>query len=156
MTTRTLLFDLSRLDGTGTGPASAVVHLSLARPQQDGQTTITTAPYVLTVDGPTRVEVPVTAPGNALVITWPAFASRTSKTAHLIPEGEGDLVAAELRTVDERTLADTTPPEPYILAEIERLDGRIDSLGPAPTEPAPATAPVVDESRHVLTFQIGA
>lgn len=115
MATRTLLFDLARLDGTGTGPASGVVHLSLARPQQDGQTTITTTPYVLNVDGPTRVEVPVTAPGNALMIGWPAGASTSGRTYHLIPEGEGDLVAAELRMVDRDTLAPTAQPEPRMV-----------------------------------------
>ena len=97
MATRTLLFDLARLDGVDTIPYRAQVQVSLLRPQQDNETTITATPLPVQVDGPTRVEVPVTAPGNALMIGWPAGASTSGRTYHLIPEGEGDLVAAELR-----------------------------------------------------------
>ena len=68
MATRTLLFDLARLDGVNTTPYRAQVQVSLLRPQQDNETTVTTTPLPVPVDGPTRVDVPVTAPGNALVI----------------------------------------------------------------------------------------
>lgn len=167
MATRTLLFDLSRLDGSGIGPASTVVHLSLVRPQQDGQTTITTTPYVLNVDGPTRVEVPVTAPGNALMIGWPAGASTSGRTYHLIPEGEGDLVAAELRPVDPGTLAPTAQPEAAWWAHVEGMTAPTtpDLTGYATTAyvdeavaaiPAPTTQTVTDNGDGTGTIQIGA
>ena len=142
MVTRTLLFDLARLDGTGTGPASGVVHLSLHRPQQEEGATITTATYPLTVDGPTRVEVPVTAPGNALRIDWPAGAHTDRTTYHLIPEGEGDLVAAELRMVDRDTLAPAAQPEPAWWAALENA-----------TSPAPAQT-VTDNGDGTATIDL--
>ena len=107
MGTRTLLFDLARLDGVDTTAYPAQVQVSLLRPQQDNTTTITTVPLPVQVDGPTRVDVPVTAPGNALVIQWPPGASQTYTTYHLIPPGDGDLLAATLPLVDRATLAPT-------------------------------------------------
>ena len=144
MATRMLYFDLARLDGTGTGPHSAQVQLSLLRPQQDNQTTITTTPLLVLVDGPTRVEVPVTAPGNALVIQWPHGASTTSRAYHLIQPGDGDLLAATLPLVDRATLAPTAHPEAAWWEAVKGLAG------------TPTPAPVVDPERHTLTFQIGA
>lgn len=111
MATRTLLFDLARLDGVDTTPYRAQVQVSLLRPQQDNTTTVTTTPLPVLVDGPTRVEVPVTGPGNALVIQWPPGASRSAATYHLIPPGDGDLLAATLPLVDRATLAPTAHPE---------------------------------------------
>ena len=111
MATRTLLFDLARLDGIDKAPYRAQVQVSLLRPQQDNETTITSTPLPVQVDGPTRVDVPVTAPGNALVIQWPPGASQTYTTYHLIPPGDGDLVAATLPLVDRATLAPTAHPE---------------------------------------------
>lgn len=111
MATRTLLFDLARIDGIDTTPYRAQVQVSLLRPQQDNTTTVTTAPLPVAVYGPTRVDVPVTAPGNALIIQWPPGASRAYTTHHLIPEGEGDLLAATLPLVDRATLAPTAHPE---------------------------------------------
>ena len=106
MATRTLLFDLAQLDGVDTTPYRAQVQVSLLRPQQDNETTITTTPLPVPVDGPTRVEVPVTGPGNALVIQWPPHSSQTATTYHLVLPGDGDLVAATLPLVDRATLAD--------------------------------------------------
>lgn len=123
MGTRTLLFDLARLDGVDTTAYPAQVQVALLRPQQDNTTTITTVPLPVTVDGPTRVEVPVTAPGNALVIQWPPNASRSDKTHHLIPEGEGDLLAATLPLVDPATLAPTAHPEAAWWEAVKDLTG---------------------------------
>ena len=129
MATRTLLFDLARLDGVGTTPYRAQVQVSLLRPQQDNETTITTAPLPVPVDGPTRVDVPVTAPGNALVIECPPGASRSATTYHLIPPGDGDLVAATLPLVDRATLAPTAHPEAAWWEAVKGLTGG----GPAPS-----------------------
>ena len=95
MATRTLLFDLARLDGVDTTSYRAQVQVSLLRPQQDNETTVTTVPLPVAVDGPTRVDVPVTAPGNALAIQWPPGASLSATTYHLIPPGDGNLLAAD-------------------------------------------------------------
>ena len=128
MATRTLLFDLARIDGTDTTAYPAQVQLSLLRPQQGNTTTVTTVPLEVRVDGPTRVDVPVTAPGNALVIYWPPDASREFKTHHLIPGGEGDLLAATLPLVDPATLAPTAHPEAAWWEAVKGLTG-----GPAPS-----------------------
>lgn len=129
MATRTLLFDLARLDGIDTTPYRAQVQVSLLRPQQDNETTITTTPLPVQVDGPTRVEVPLTGPGNALVIQWPPGASQTYTTYHLIPPGDGDLVAATLPLVDRATLAPTAHPEAAWWEAIKGLaDGSPSSL----------------------------
>lgn len=128
MATRTLLFDLVRLDGVDTTPYRAQVQVSLLRPQQDNETTVTTTPLPVLVDGPTRVEVPVTGPGNALVIQWPPHSSQTAKTYHLIPPGDGDLLAATLPLVDRATLAPTAHPEAAWWAAVKGLTG-----GPAPS-----------------------
>ena len=129
MATRTLLFDLARLDGVDTTPYRAQVQVSLLRPQQDNETTITTTPLPVPVDGPTRVDVPVTAPGNALVIQWPPGASQTYTTYHLIPPGEGDLLAATLPLVDRVTLTPTAHPEAAWWEAVKDLTGG----GPAPS-----------------------
>ena len=123
MATRTLLFDLARLDGVDTTPYRAQVQVALLRPQQDNETTITSTPLPVPVDGPTRVDVPVTAPGNALIIQWPPGASRAYTTHHLIPEGEGDLVAATLPLVDPATLAPTAHPEAAWWEAVKGLTG---------------------------------
>ena len=128
MATRTLLFDLARIDGIDTAPYRAQVQVSLLRPQQDNETTITATPLPVQVDGPTRVDVPVTAPGNALVIQWPPGASQTYTTCHLIPPGEGDLLAATLPLVDRATLAPTAHPEAAWWEAVKDLMG-----GPAPS-----------------------
>lgn len=143
MGTRTLLFDLARIDGIDTTPYRAQVQVSLLRPQQDNETTITATPLPVQVDGPTRVDVPVTAPGNALVIQWPPGASQTYTTYHLIPPGDGDLLAATLPLVDRATLAPTAHPEAAWWAAVKGLAGGADA------------PPTVDADRHVLTFQIG-
>ena len=129
MATRTLLFDLARMDGVDTTPYRAQVQVSLLRPQQDNETTVTTTPLPVQVDGPTRVDVPVTAPGNALVIQWPPGASQAYTTYHLIPSGDGDLLAATLPLVDRATLAPTAHPE---AAWWEHVKGLTDG-GPAPS-----------------------
>ena len=144
MVTRTLLFDLARMDGVDTTAYPAQVQVALLRPQQDNETTITTTPLPVQVDGPTRVDVPVTAPGNALVIQWPPYAARRYTTHHLIPEGEGDLLAATLPLVDPATLAPTAHPEAAWWEAVKDLTG-----GGA------SASPTVDADRHVLTFQIG-
>ena len=123
MATRTLLFDLARLDGVDTTPYRAQVQVSLLRPQQDNETTVTTVPLPVAVDGPTRVEVPVTGPGNALVIQWPPHSSQTAKTYHLIPPGDGDLLAATLPLVDRATLAPTAHPEAAWWEAVKGLTG---------------------------------
>ena len=129
MATRTLLFDLARIDGIDTTPYRAQVQVSLLRPQQDNETTITATPLPVQVDGPTRVDVPVTAPGNALVIQWPPGASQTYTTYHLIPPGEGDLLAATLPLVDRATLAPTAHPEAAWWEAVKDLtDGSPSSL----------------------------
>ena len=147
MASRWLHFDLARLDGTNTGPHSATVSLSLRRPQQDNDTTVTTVPYMFTVAGPTRVEVPVTAPGNALCIGWPAYTSTASRTWHVIPEGFGDLVAAEMPRVDPSTLAVVADPEPAWWAALESATGSASS---------PILAASVDAADHTVTLTIGA
>ena len=129
MATRTLLFDLARLDGVNTTPYRAQVQVSLLRPQQDNETTITTAPLPVPVDGPTRVDVPVTAPPNALVIQWPPHSSQTATTYHLIRPGDGDLLAATLPLVDRATLAPTAHPEAAWWEAVKGLTGG----GPAPS-----------------------
>ena len=129
MATRTLLFDLARLDGVDTTPYRAQVQVHLLRPQQDNETTITTTPLPVAVDGPTRVDVPVTAPGNALVIQWPPGASQAYTTYHLIPPGDGDLLAATLPLVDRATLAPTAHPEAAWWEAVKDLAGG----GPAPS-----------------------
>ena len=129
MATRTLLFDLARLDGVDTTPYRAQVQVSLLRPQQDNETTITTTPLPVPVDGPTRVEVPVTGPGNALVIQWPPHSSQTATTYHLIPPGDGDLLAATLPLVDRTTLAPTAHPEAAWWEAVKGLTGG----GPTPS-----------------------
>ena len=129
MATRTLLFDLARLDGVDTTPYRAQVQVSLLRPQQDNETTVTTAPLPVAVYGPTRVDVPVTAPGNALVIQWPPHSSQTATTYHLIPPGDGDLLAATLPLVDRATLAPTAHPEAAWWEAVKGLTGG----GPAPS-----------------------
>ena len=129
MATRTLLFDLARLDGVDTAPYRAQVQVALLRPQQDNETTVTTTPLPVPVDGPTRVEVPVTVPGNALVIQWPPGASQTATTYHLIPPGDGDLLAATLPLVDRATLAPTAHPEAAWWEAVKGLTGG----GPAPS-----------------------
>lgn len=121
MATRTLLFDLARLDGVDTIPYRAQVQVSLLRPQQDNETTVTTTPLPVQVDGPTRVDVPVTGPGNALVVQWPPGASRSAATYHLIPPGDGDLLAATLPLVDRATLAPTAHPEAAWWAAVKGL-----------------------------------
>lgn len=128
MATRTLLFDLARIDGIDTTPYRAQVQVSLLRPQQDNETTITATPLPVQVDGPTRVDVPVTAPGNALVIQWPPGASSTYTTYHLIPPGDGDLLAATLPLVDRATLAPTAHPEAAWWEAVKGL-----TSGPAPS-----------------------
>ena len=128
MATRTLLFDLARLDGVDTAPYRAQVQVALLRPQQDNETTITTTPLSVPVDGPTRVEVPVTGPGNALVVQWPPHSSQTATTYHLIPPGDGDLLAATLPLVDRATLAPTAHPEAAWWEAVKGLTG-----GPAPS-----------------------
>ena len=65
----------------------------------------------------------MTAPGNALVIQWPPNASRSDKTHHLVPEGEGDLVAATLPLVDPATLAPTAHPESAWWEAVKDLTG---------------------------------
>ena len=128
MATRTLLFDLARIDGIDTTTYPAQVQVSLLRPQQDNTTTVTTVPLAVRVDGPTRVDVPVTGPGNALVIQWPPYAARAYTTHHLIPEGEGDLLAATLPLVDPATLAPTAHPEAAWWEAVKNLTG-----GPSPS-----------------------
>lgn len=144
MATRTLLFDLARLDGVDTTPYRAQVQVSLLRPQQDNETTITTTPLPVQVDGPTRVDVPVTGPGNALVIQWPPGASRSAATYHLIPPGDGDLVAATLPLVDRATLAPTAHPEAAWWEAVKGLTGG----GPAPSL-------AVDNGDGTITLMIG-
>ena len=123
MATRTLLFDLARLDGVDTTPYRAQVQVSLLRPQQDNETTVTTVPLPVAVDGPTRVDVPVTGPGNALVIQWPPHSSQTATTYHLIPPGDGVLLAATLPLVDRATLAPTAHPEAAWWEAVKDLTG---------------------------------
>ena len=72
--------------------------------------------------------VPVTAPGNALVIQWPPGSSPSSQTYHLIPPGDGDLLAATLPLVDRATLAPTAHPEAAWWEAVKDLTG-----GPAPS-----------------------
>lgn len=138
MTTRTLIFDWSRLDRLlGTVPTSGSVSVTPVRRSAVDGSVLTDAPVHVHVGGRAEVVVPVTgAPGPAAYrLRWRPAGGRSWTVHVLVPAGP-PVLAHELDAVDKSSLTPLAGEDAVTAADlIARVQALADGLAATPTLP---------------------